>query len=257
LSNLGRVTSPSEPGVEVDNGVNVKRFSVKTGFIFKDETAFSNQIDIIIIDEYEASAYIYQEGDFAIVRPRSVIAVMEIKTLLRPKEFDESLNNIASAKRLADNPEQICGMVFGYEGTNPTPSVLNRWFKRPSAKALAKTPRLGPTLFSFFLHGTLLIRLNYENKMRIDDSSNYHITKHVSKIAEIDEPTNEGWQLRHILAIIYSICSNREFHRTRMFQDNSEINELLQYSGGIVDMNHYEWGLGFVARLKPASPQVA
>jgi Domain of unknown function (DUF6602) len=72
-----------------------KRFSVKTGFVYKSPQEFSNQIDIMIIDEYEASAYIYQEGDFAIVRPRSVVGVLEVKTLLRSGDFDEALDNVA------------------------------------------------------------------------------------------------------------------------------------------------------------------
>ena len=88
----------------------------------------------MVVDEYKASAYIYQEGDFAIVRPRSVVAVLEVKTLLRGSEFDEALDNIASAKRQADNPERICGMVFGYDGTKPSPTSLNNWFS-PSIPA--------------------------------------------------------------------------------------------------------------------------
>ena len=225
-----------------------KRFSVKTGFVYKNEQEFSNQIDIMVVDEYEASAYIYQEGDFAIVRPRSVVAVLEVKTLLRGSEFDEALDNIASAKRQADNPERICGMVFGYDGTKPSPTSLNNWFKRPSANKLAETPRLGPTLFSFFQHGVLLLRLNYDNGAMIDDGSHYHVLKHISKISSVDESVSEGWQLRYILAMIYAMCSGREFQRTRMFQDNNEVGELLRFSGGVPSADHFELGRGFVAR---------
>lgn len=225
-----------------------KRFSVKTGFIYKNEQEFSNQIDIIVVDEYEAAAYIYQEGDFAIVRPHSVIAVLEVKTLLRGSEFDEALANIASAKRLADNPERICGMVFGYDGTRPGPATLDRWFKRSQAIGLAQTPRLGPTLFSFFQHGLLLLRLNYDNGVMIDGGNDYHPVINFSKINKLDEPVSEGWQLKYILAIIYSVCSDREFHKTHMFQDNSEIRNLLNFAGGVPSANHYELGQGFVAR---------
>lgn len=225
-----------------------RRFSIKTGFVYKNVQESSNQIDIMIIDEYEASAYIYQEGDFAIVRPNSVIAVLEVKTRLRGGEFDEALRNIASVKKLTDNPERICGMVFGYDSDEPKESTLDGWFKHPAAVELARTPRFGPTLFSFFKHGVLLLRLNYENRLMIDDSSNYHAILHLSKITKDSEQAKEGWQLRYILAMIYSVCSNREFHKTHMFQDNNEVKELLNYSGGVSSTNHYELGRGLVKR---------
>ena len=167
---------------------------------------------------------------------------------MRGGEFDEALANIASAKRLADNPERICGMVFGYDGTWPGPSTLNKWFRRPQATALAQTPRLGPTLFSFFQHGVLLLRLDYDNGVMVDWSNNYHALMHVSKINRIDEPVSEGWKLRYILANIYSMCSGREFQRTHMFQDNSEVRDLLNFAGGVPSADHFEFGRGFVAR---------
>lgn len=225
-----------------------KRFSVKTGFVYKNEQEVSNQVDIMIVDEYDASAYIYQEGDFVIVRPRSVIAVLEVKTILDGAQFDNALNNIASVKRLTESPERICGMVFGYNGTNPSPRNLDNWFKRSAATALVDTSRLGPTLISFFQHGLMLLRLNFEAGLIIDDSSNYHVVRHFSKIRSIDEPVGEGWQLRHILAMIYSACNSREFHKTHQFQDQSEVKELLNFSGAVTSGDHYELGKGFVAR---------
>ncbi|HET8909214.1 MAG TPA: DUF6602 domain-containing protein [Ktedonobacterales bacterium] len=226
-----------------------KRFSVKTGFVYKSPQEVSNQIDIMIVDEYEVSAYIYQEGDFAIVRPHSVAAVLEVKTQLRSSDFDEALNNIASAKRLADNPDQICGMVFGYDGTIPSPSTLDNWFKREAATKLAEAPRLGPTLISFFQHGVLLPRLNFDKGVTIDDDTNYHPVQHTSRISNQNEPFSEGWQLRFILAMIYSVCIRREIQRTHTFQDNKEVNELLMLSGGVPSADHFEFGRGFVPRV--------
>jgi len=73
-----------------------RRFSVKTGFVYRDEDAVSNQIDIMIVDEYDGTAYIHQEGDFAIVRPRSVVAVIEVKTILDRQRFDQAVANVAA-----------------------------------------------------------------------------------------------------------------------------------------------------------------
>jgi hypothetical protein len=96
----------------------------------------------------------------------------------------------------------------------------------------------------------LLLRLNYENNGIIDDSDNYHIVQHLSKITQIDLPNNEGWQLRFVLASIYTSCSHREFQRTHTFRDNKEINDLLIFSGGVPSIDHFELGIGFVARKK-------
>ena len=226
-----------------------RRFSVKTGFVYKNEAEVSNQVDIIIVDEYDVSAYIYQEGDFAIVRPRSVIAVLEVKTKLDAPRFDEALSNIASVKRLTDNPERICGMIFGYDSTKPSPFNLGKWFKRSVATTLSETPRLGPTLVSFFQRSWLLLRLDFENGNVIDGASNYHAVTHFSNAGgDAGEPVGEGWQLRIILAMIYSACSSREFQRTHQFQDHSEVKELLLLSGAVTSGDHFELGVGFVPR---------
>jgi hypothetical protein len=202
----------------------------------------------MIIDEHEVGAYIYQEGDFAIDRPRSVAAMFEVKTQLKSGDFDEALNNIASAKRLADNSDQICGLVFGSDGTNPSPSTLDNWFKRKPTTTLAKAPRLGPTLVSFFQHGALLLRLNFEKGATVDDGSNYHLVQHTSSINNLQEPLSEGWQLLFLLAMIYSACVGRALQRTHMPQDNKEVNELLMFSGGVPSADHFEFGRGFVSR---------
>jgi hypothetical protein len=222
-----------------------KRFSVKKGFVYKNESEVSSQVDIIIVDEYQASAYIYQDGDFAIVRPRAVVAVLEVKTTLRSGDFDLALANIASVKRLTENPDDICGMIFGYDGTKPSPSTLDRWFKRAPAVALKDTPLLGPTLFAFFRHGLLLERYNPATSA-IDDGTNYHVSQHFTTTNPIPEPVSEGWQLRVILAVIYAVCERLEFRRTRTFPGYSDANELLKYSGAVmVIIDHYELGVGF------------
>lgn len=226
-----------------------KRFSVKTGFIYKNEQEVSNQLDIIIVDEYEASAYIYQEGDFVIVRPWSVIAVLEVKTTLYGPDFDKALENIASAKRLADNPDRICGMVFGYNSTKPSPATLDQWFQRPAAAKLAATPRLGPTLFSFFRRGVLLLRLNFDRSM-IDDGSDYHPFVHNSRVSNPDAPSSEGWQLRYILALIYAMCIGTESQKARMFQNSNEIDGLLLFSGAVPSADHCELGRGYISRTQ-------
>jgi len=221
-----------------------KRFSVKKGFIYKNEIEVSNQLDIIIVDEYQASAYIYQEGDFAIVRPRAAIAVIEVKTTLGATQFDQAILNIATAKRLGKNQDSICGMVFSYQGTLPRPSTLDKWFKRPAATSLKKDPQLGPTIISFLKHGLLLMRFNSQSGM-INDGTDYHVAQHFSKVNPIDEDVNEGWQLRFILSSIYAVCESQEFQRTHIFPSDSDAKELLQFSGAVHSNDYYVLGTGF------------
>jgi hypothetical protein len=224
-----------------------KLYSVKTGFVYENDTEVSNQVDVLVIDEYHASAYIYQEGDFAIVRPHATVAAIEIKTVLSATEFDKALKNIASVKRLAANPDDICGIVFGYDGTPPSEKTLNAWFKRKAATELAGTPRLGPTLISFFQQGLLLGRM--DNSGHIDEGTDYHVVMHVTKATNPSAPVSEGWQLRFILAMLYSACAKQERERTGKAPFQSHINELLIWSGAVpVAVDHYELGKGFLPK---------
>lgn len=227
-----------------------KRYSVKTGFVYKDEESVSYQVDILIIDEYDASAYIYQEGDFVIVRPQSVVAAIEVKTTLNAGQFDEAIRNIASVKKLADNPENIRGIVFAYNGSRPSKTTLNKWFNREAAQEISKSPRLGPTMFAFMKHSTLLLRLNFDNNSQLDDSNNYHQLIHLSDYDTASWPgeKGEGWQLRYLLALIYLACSRREFTKTHQSQDTSALNDLVAYSGALISTNYYQFGKGFVRR---------
>lgn len=222
-----------------------RRYSVKTGFVYKNEAEVSFQVDVLVIDEHLASAYLYQEGEFAIVRPEAVVAAVEVKTILDASSFGNALENIASVRRLSAHPEDICGMVFGYEGTPPTPQTLGRWFERPQATSLASTPELGPTLISFFRHGVLLVKLDFEGDCQIDENSpNYHPLVHIaSECATMDEKAG-GWQLRHILALIYAACASR----TGGIPQTDDVDQLLQFSGAVPGGDHYVFGTGFVPR---------
>ena len=114
-----------------------RRFSVKTGFVYKNETeVISNQLDIIVVDENEVGAYLYQEGDLAIVRPRAAVAVIEVKTHLDGQRFGQAFTNIASVRRLES---KIQGFVFGYESSKLTDKV--RMITSRSATAVSSGSR--------------------------------------------------------------------------------------------------------------------
>jgi hypothetical protein len=84
----------------------------------------------MIIDESSPAAYIFKSGDFAIVTPECVVAVIEVKTKFSAENFASAIKNIQSIKTLAEFPAQIRGMVFSYDSPKPTPQRMGEWFNQ-------------------------------------------------------------------------------------------------------------------------------
>lgn len=186
-----------------------KRFSVKKGFIYSGPDKVSKQIDLMVIDEDSPAAYIFQEGDFAVVLPQAVAAVMEIKTTLNAKAFDESLENIASAKSLMDYPSNLTGIIFGFSGTGPNSRNLDRfvaWFNRPIPKKFEDQTQMIPDAIMFFDAKSLLVRCNEEGQMA-PQGQYYHLTG----TDDVGELHGAHYQLSIILAIIISACERKAF----------------------------------------------
>ena len=182
-----------------------KRFSVKKGFIYAGPDKVSKQIDLMVIDESAPIAYIFQEGDFAIVIPNAVVAVMEIKTSLNIDGFESSLLNIASAKDLMEFPANLTGIVFGFEGTDTKSETLDSWFKRPIPSGFKDKEVLTPEAIMFFSAKTLLVRCNENGHIRPDG-------KHFHRTGIDDEGELHGvaYQLSLTLAMIMNACERRE-----------------------------------------------
>jgi len=157
-------------------------------------------------------------------------------------EFDTALLNIASAKRRCANPDDIVGIIFAYESTDPTVSNLDQWFKRSGASSLENDPIVGPNIISFFRRELLLVRMNSAAEM--DVGTDYHRVVHSTKIAPIDEEVKQGWQLKLILASIFSICERREVLRGGRPPTTSAVRELLLFSGAVPSLDYFSFGSG-------------
>jgi hypothetical protein len=216
-----------------------KRYSVKTGFIYQDSEHVSKQIDILVIDENVPAAYIFQEGDFAVVSPRAVIAAVEVKTTLSPTGFEDALRNIASAKQFSEFHVDIAGIIFAYQKDSPPiDATISDWFKRPSAQEVVTCGiKAGPDLITFFKDNYSLMRFNPINKL-INDSENYR--KFYQE--EGEEDSKIGWQLSVILSMVVSVCERNEFKKTRMFNNDSQANKLLEAAQ--LSMGEEEFKLG-------------
>ena len=221
-----------------------KRFSVKKGFIYAGLEQVSKQIDLMVIDENSPAAYIFQEGDFAVVIPQAVVAVMEIKTTLNAPDFDQALENISSAKSLMEFPANLTGIVFGFDGTNPSDDILDDWFKRPTPAKFKGKDVLAPNAIMFFTEKTLLVHCNEQGQIA-PDGKYYH------RIGTDDEGKLHGadFQLSVILAMIVNACEQKEFTKTRYFADRQGFG-LVQLERGGISLDRFSFGEGKSALVR-------
>lgn len=108
-----------------------KRYSLKTGFIYFDENNVSPQIDLMVIDEYETPCILAQYDNFVIVYPEAVCCIIEVKTTLKKREFQDANYLIREVKDLFINKAHlpIGGLIFGFTGQALTTTTLNNWYQ--------------------------------------------------------------------------------------------------------------------------------
>lgn len=103
------------------------RFSLRTGFVFHPDNGASQQGDILIVDEMDAGAYFFREGNFAIVNQTALACVIEVKTSLNKSSFKKALKGLASYQRVTTKP--LPTALFAFEGASFTPARLDDWYK--------------------------------------------------------------------------------------------------------------------------------
>jgi len=216
-----------------------KRFSVKKGFIYKNQEEKSSQIDIMIVDENHPAAYVFQEGDFAVVMPEAVVAIVEVKTTLDAGQFDEAITNIARAKNLYQFPTNLAGLVFGFGGTPPSDETLDGWFKRDAAKKIVDNKINGPDGIMFFNSGCFLARHTENGEMRRDGNYYHKIYREINGKTLNDT----GWHLSILLAMLVSSCELANFNQTHAFGE-SRADRLIQAEGSKRSHNRFLIGEG-------------
>ncbi|HEY2004681.1 MAG TPA: DUF6602 domain-containing protein [Candidatus Saccharimonadia bacterium] len=220
-----------------------KRYSVKTGFIYKDDQQVSRQMDIIIVDENSPSAYIFQEGDFAVVIPEAVVAFVEIKSRLTSQEFNGALKNIASAKFLFEYPTDVAGIIFGYlsgnAGTGLTDARAGSWFRSvvPADFGVGTNKFYGPDAMIWLQDNFSIMRYDIKRNA-IGAGLDYRRLKSTDQ--------QSGWQLSILLAMIVGACETREFKHSRQFAE-TQANRLLGMEVMDVSEEIFVFGQGVVA----------
>jgi len=89
---------------------------IGTGFIVKNENEeykCSSQIDILIFDS--SYSILFSEGDFFIVSPNSVKAIIEVKTNIENQSLNEAVEKINKNISFINNHSVFAG-IFSFEG---------------------------------------------------------------------------------------------------------------------------------------------
>ncbi len=209
------------------------RFSVKTGFVYKDTEHVSKQVDILIIDESTPATYLFKDEQFAIVTPESVVAAIEVKTDMGARSFKDAVFNLYSIKELFKYPSNITTLVFGYKGTKASSDTLNGWFK--NTQLVNNT--FSPDGFLFFNASRLVLKWD----SRFKDSDKFRFMDLAA-----GGGGNLGWQLSVFIAAIMSACELRQAHQSRQFisGDESVANRLMQAEGATVSNECYVFDVG-------------
>lgn len=227
-----------------------KRYSVKTGYIYFDQDNISNQIDILIIDENYSFSYLFQEGDFTIVKPDSVVCAIEVKSKINANNFPEAILNIAKAKELKYKTKtgQLLGCIFGYESPVITPYRMDKYFKSKKLSTLTDSIHLWPDQIIFFQKGEMLKLLN-------DPKNNskkyfYHIKKNVdNSLKEKRVDLNRSSKFSIFISHILGALGRNEISVSSRFVRN-EFEQLIDMDGLFFDeTKRFIIGKGLINRI--------
>jgi hypothetical protein len=108
------------------------RFSLRTGFLFAGPGVVSDQCDVVIVDEYDPSPYLFRLGDLVVVHPRAVAGVIEVKTVLSKQSFHGALQNLRRCREVARSAQpnaMFMTFVFAFEGAHFNADTLHDWYQ--------------------------------------------------------------------------------------------------------------------------------
>ena len=199
------------------------RYPVKTGYLYYDENNISNQIDLMIIDENYSFSYLFQEGDFVIVKPDAVICAIEVKSVLNKKAFEDAILNIVKAKEIKQKTltGSLGGFVFGYD----SPVTSNKWLEKSfRSKKLAEIKSkegFWPNVMFFFNKAELLM---FDSQGRQDKNKNkYYLRLYkdtgLSGVEHLD--INQSYKLSVFISWILAGLGGNEISASGRLVENN------------------------------------
>jgi len=87
-----------------------KRFSVSSGFIYKDESNVSPQIDILIYDSTSFGP-LFEFGGIVVVRPESAVCAIEIKSKLDKTGLYDSIKDSINIRKACSGTLVRCDLI--------------------------------------------------------------------------------------------------------------------------------------------------
>jgi hypothetical protein len=220
-----------------------KRYTLKTGYIYLDGETTSKHIDILLIDEHVPFTYLFQEGDFVIVRPEPVLAAIEIKTRLDLSEFRKAFDNIVTAKRIKQKSlgyyGHMFGAIFGFSSNRiMDESTLDKWFK-DSRVSMQKDNEgiLWPDEIFFFNKLTLSLE---EKSNHTDNGSYFYRSIYPSNGSDY-----QAFQLALLVGTLFCICDAEDKNQKGTFS-TFEIETFMNSSNLIIRSERFRPGEGHI-----------
>ena len=221
-----------------------KRYTLKTGYIYLDERTTSKQVDILLIDEHIPFTYLFQEGDFVIVRPEPVLAVIEIKTKLDLGKFRKGFENIITAKKLKYQSlgyyGHIFGAIFGFFSNKVIDNkTLDKWFKDSKISMHRDDEGILWPDEIFFFENKLTLALQEGHTGIV--AGNYFY----QPIKALKNTDCKALQLALLVGILFSICDSEDKRQKSTFS-NFQIDELMNFNNASVGPEMFRPGEGLL-----------
>lgn len=197
-------------------GFMTKRYSLKTGYIYFDEETTSRQVDVLLIDEHVPFTYMFQEGDFVIVRPEPVVAAIEIKTRLGLGDFRKAFENIVTAKKIKHlalgHYGHIFGAVFGFFSNKVINTAsLDTWFKDSIVSKHARDEGILWPDEIFFFDNKLTLSLHESSSP--ETRGNYFYRA----IYPSNGSDYNALQLALLVGILFAVCDSEDQNQKGRF----------------------------------------
>ena len=223
-------------------GFMTGRYALKTGYIYLDADTTSKQVDILLIDEHVPFTYLFQEGDFVVVRPEPVLAAIEIKTRLDLGEFRKAFDNIVTAKRIKQKSlghyGHIFGAVFGFFSNKVVDkSTLDKWFKdKLVSKHGSDEGILWPDDIFFFDNE---LTLSLQEAPATSKMGSYFY----QPIYSTSGTDYKALQLALLVGILFSICDSEDKNQKGRFP-TFELDTFMKSDGVIIGNERFRPGKG-------------
>lgn len=223
-------------------GFMTKRYTLKTGYVYLNAETTSRQIDILLIDEHVPFTYMFQEGDFVVVRPEPVIAAIEIKTRLDRSEFRKAFENIVVAKKIKQKAlgyyGHIFGAVFGFFSNKTIDnSILDAWFKDSLVSGHSRNPGILWPDEIFFFDNELTLSL-HETEGPDIRGNYFYSAMHPSKGSNY-----KALQLALLVGILFAACDSEDQNQKGRFP-TFKLDTFMKSDGVIVGSERFSPGQG-------------